>query len=72
MIIPTLKAAYRAGKFVYKVARKTPKKVYKYGATTAGGAYIGSAIGKKKERKRVFETVKTILNSSGNGKKWMK
>ena len=72
MIIPTLKAAYRAGKFVYKVARKTPKKVYKYGASAAGGAYIGSAIGKKKERKRVFETVKTILNSNGNGKKWMK
>ena len=72
MIIPALKAAYRAGKFVYKVARKTPKKVYKYGATTAGGAYIGSAIGKKSERKRVLKTVKTILNSSGNGKKWMK
>ena len=72
MIIPTLKAAYRAGKFVYKVARKTPKKVYKYGATTAGGAYIGSAIGKKSERNRVLKTVKTILNSSGNGKKWMK
>ena len=72
MIIPTLKAAYRAGKFVYKVARKTPKKVYKYGATTAGGAYIGSAIGKKSERKRVLKTVKTILNSNGNGKKWMK
>ena len=72
MIIPTLKAAYRAGKFVYKVARKTPKKVYKYGASAAGGAYIGSAIGKKSERKRVLKTVKTILNSSGNGKKWMK
>ena len=72
MIIPTLKAAYRAGKFVYKVARKTPKKVYKYGGSAIGGAYIGSAIGKKSERKRVLKTVKTILNSSGNGKKWMK
>ena len=29
-IIPALKAAYKAGKFIYKVARKTPKKVYKY------------------------------------------
>ena len=72
MIIPALKAAYRVGKFAYKVARKTPKKVYKYGGSAIGGAYIGSAQGKKSERKRVLKTVKTILNSSGNGKKWMK
>ena len=72
MIIPALKAAYRVGKFAYKVARKTPKKVYKYGGSAIGGAYIGSAIGKKSERKRVLKTVKTVLDSSGSGKKWFK
>jgi len=72
MIIPALKAAYRVGKFAYKIARKTPKKVYKYGASAAGGAYLGSAIGKKSERKRVLKTVKTVLDSSGSGKKWFK
>ena len=72
MIIPALKAAYRVGKFAYKVARKTPKKVYKYGGSAIGGAYIGSAIGKKSERKRIVKTVKTVLDSSGSGKKWFK
>ena len=71
-IIPALKAAYKAGKFIYKVARKTPKKVYKYGASAAGGAYIGSAIGKKSDRKRIVKTVKTVLDTSGSGKKWFK
>ena len=70
MIIPILKGALKAGKFAYKIARKTPKKVYKYGASTAGGAYIGSAIGKKTERKKVLKTVESVLNYKGNGKKF--
>tara|TARA_Y100001963_G_scaffold25068_1_gene33972 strand:- start:143 stop:361 length:219 start_codon:yes stop_codon:yes gene_type:complete len=72
MIIAGLKIAGKIAKGVYKIARKTPKKVYKYGASAAGGAYLGSAIGKKSERKRVLKTVKTVLDSSGSGKKWFK
>ena len=35
-------------------AKKTPAKVYKYGASSLGGAYVGSAIGKKKRKKKSF------------------
>ena len=72
MIIPIIKGTYKAGKLALKLARKTPAKVYKYGASSIGGAYIGSAIGKKKERKKVLETVESVLNYQGNGKKFFK
>ena len=54
MIIPIIKGTYKAGKLALKLAKKTPAKVYKYGASSLGGAYVGSAIGKKKRKKKSF------------------
>ncbi len=55
-----------AGKGLYKLARKTPKKVYKYGAVTGGGAYIGDKIGKKRERKKILGNVEKFLQQSNS------
>jgi hypothetical protein len=72
MIIAGLKIAGKIAKGAYKLARKTPKKVYKYGGSAAAGSYVGSSIGKKSERKRVLKTVKTVLDSGGKNNKWFK